>query len=89
MSTNSFLKIKPRNFKPTKINDYTVCSDNPEMTNLRTDEIVFFRNLTKIDNDENKAIYSMYFDNPPPLKKMNPTNDINMEKGIDTWKIIR
>ena len=36
-----------------------VCSCNPEMTNLRTDEIVFFRNLTKIDTDENKAIYSM------------------------------
>ena len=28
------------------------------MTNLRTDEIVFFRNLTKIGTDENKAIYS-------------------------------
>ena len=31
---------------------------NPEMTNLRTDEIVFSRNLTKIGTDENKAIYS-------------------------------
>ena len=29
------------------------------MTNLRTDEIVFFRNLTKIGTDENKAIYSI------------------------------
>ena len=29
------------------------------MTNLRTDEIVFIRNLTKIGTDENKAIYSM------------------------------
>ena len=28
------------------------------MTNLRTDEIVFFRNLKKIGTDENKAIYS-------------------------------
>ena len=28
------------------------------MTNLRTDEIVFFLHLTKIDTDENKAIYS-------------------------------
>ena len=28
------------------------------MTNLRTDEIVFFRYLTKIGTDENKAIYS-------------------------------
>ena len=28
------------------------------MTNLRTDQMVFFRNLTKIDTDENKAIYS-------------------------------
>ena len=28
------------------------------MTNLRTDEIVFYFNLTKIDTDENKAIYS-------------------------------
>ena len=35
-------------------------SDNPEMTNLRTDELVFFRNLTKIGTDENKAIYSKY-----------------------------
>ena len=31
------------------------------MTNLRTDEIVFFRNLTKIGTDENKAIYSILF----------------------------
>ena len=31
------------------------------MTNLRTDEIVFFRNLTKIGTDENKAIYSNSF----------------------------
>ena len=37
----------------------TNCSDNPEMTNLRTDEIVIFRNLTKIGTDENKAIYSI------------------------------
>ena len=29
------------------------------MTNLRTDEIVFFRNLMKIGTDENKAIYSI------------------------------
>ena len=36
-----------------------LCSGNPEMTNLRTDEIVFFRNLTKIGSDENKAIYSI------------------------------
>ena len=28
------------------------------MTNLCSDEIVFFRNLTKIGTDENKAIYS-------------------------------
>ena len=35
-----------------------LCSDNLEMTNLRTDEIVFFRNMTKIGTDENKAIYS-------------------------------
>ena len=28
------------------------------MTNLHTVEIVFFRNLTKIGPDENKAIYS-------------------------------
>ena len=28
------------------------------MTNLLTNEIVFFRNLTKIGTDENKAIYS-------------------------------
>ena len=35
-----------------------LCSGNPEMTNLRTDELVFFRNLTKIGTDENKAIYS-------------------------------
>ena len=31
---------------------------NLEMTNLRTDEMVFSRNLTKIGTDENKAIYS-------------------------------
>ena len=36
-----------------------LCSGNPQMTNLRTDEIVFFRNLTKIGTDENKAIYSI------------------------------
>ena len=36
-----------------------LCSGNPEMTNLRTDEIVFFCNLTKIGTDENKAIYSI------------------------------
>ena len=28
------------------------------MTNLRTDEIVFLYNLTKIGTDKNKAIYS-------------------------------
>ena len=28
------------------------------MTNLRTDQMVFFRNFTKIETDENKAIYS-------------------------------
>ena len=31
------------------------------MTNLRTDEMVFFRNLMKIGTDENKAIYSSLF----------------------------
>ena len=30
------------------------------MTNLRTDEIVYFCNLTKIGTDENKAIYSIF-----------------------------
>ena len=30
------------------------------MMNLRTDEMVYFRNSTKIDTDENKAIYSIY-----------------------------
>ena len=30
------------------------------MPNLRTDEIVFFCNLTKIGTDENKAIYSSW-----------------------------
>ena len=39
-----------------------LCSGNPEMTNLRTDEIVFFGNLTKIGTDENKAIYSIFID---------------------------
>ena len=38
---------------------YVLSSGNPEMMNLRTDEIVFFRNLTKIGTDENKAIYSI------------------------------
>ena len=28
------------------------------MTNLRTDQIVYFRNLTNIGSNENKAIYS-------------------------------
>ena len=32
------------------------------MTNLRTDEIVFFRNLMKIGTDENKAIHSNLFE---------------------------
>ena len=36
-----------------------LCSGYPEMTNLRTDEIVFSRNLTKIGTDANKAIYSI------------------------------
>ena len=36
-------------------------SANLHMTNLRTDEMVFFHNLTKIDTDENKAIYSNCF----------------------------
>ena len=31
------------------------------MTNLCTDEMVLFLNLTKIDTDENKAIYSTYY----------------------------
>ena len=31
------------------------------MTNLRTDEMVFICNLTKIGTDENKAIYSNTF----------------------------
>ena len=29
------------------------------MTNLRTDEMVFYRNLTKFDTDDNKAIDSI------------------------------
>ena len=29
------------------------------MTNLHTDEMVLFRNMTKIDTDENKAIFSI------------------------------
>ena len=33
------------------------------MTNLRTDEIVFFCNVMKIGTDENKAIYSMLHSN--------------------------
>ena len=31
------------------------------MRNLHTDKIVFFRNLTKIGSDENKAIYSIKY----------------------------
>ena len=34
-------------------------SGNVEMAKLRTDEMAFFRSLTKIGTDENKAIYSM------------------------------
>ena len=30
------------------------------MTNLRTDEIIFFHNLSKIGTDENKAIHSIW-----------------------------
>ena len=41
------------------LSDKQLCSAYPEMTNLRTDEIVFFHNLTKIGTDENKAIYSI------------------------------
>ena len=47
---------------------YQICQDyqnitnspisNHQMTNLRTDEMVFVPNLTKIGTDENKAIYS-------------------------------
>ena len=33
-----------------------LCFGNPHMTNLRTDEIVFIRNLTKIGTNENIAI---------------------------------
>ena len=33
-------------------------SGSLEMTNLRTDEMAFSCNLTKIGTDENKAIYS-------------------------------
>ena len=35
------------------------CSGCPQMTNLRTDEIVLFRNSTKISTDENKASSSI------------------------------
>ena len=34
-------------------------SANLHITNLRTGEMAFFCNLTKIDTDENKAIYSI------------------------------
>ena len=33
-------------------------SGNLEMTNLRTEEMAFSRNSTKIGTDENKSIYS-------------------------------
>ena len=33
------------------------------MTNLRTGEMVFIRNLTKIGTNENKAIYSKLYTN--------------------------
>ena len=36
-----------------------VSSGSPQMTYLRTDEIVFLGNLTKIGTDENKAMYSI------------------------------
>ena len=36
----------------------TLYSANLHMTSLCTDEMVFYRNLKKIDTDENKAIYS-------------------------------
>ena len=34
-----------------------------QMTNLRIDQMVFFRNLTKIGTDKNKTIYSISFNN--------------------------
>ena len=43
------------------------------MTNLRTDEMVFYRNLTKIGTDENKAIYSSSF---------NPNSDQNIQSMV-------
>ena len=39
--------------------DNLCSSGNPQMTNLRTDKIVFFLHLTKIGTDKNKAIYSI------------------------------
>ena len=44
------------------------------MTNLSTDEIVFYHNLTKIGTDENKAIYSIYSDSLSCLQTLQNRN---------------
>ena len=49
------------------------------MTNLRTDEMSFFRSLTKIGTDENKTIYSTN------IKYINIT-DLQIESKC--WKAI-
>ena len=42
---------------------------NLHMTNLRTDEMAFLRNSTKIDTYENKAIYSILISGCAPFKE--------------------
>ena len=46
------------NLKEGSLRVTNLRSGNVEMTNLCTDEMAFFRSLTKIGTDENKAIYS-------------------------------
>ena len=41
MSTNSFLNTKPRNFKPTKKNDFTVITDKRDIANALAKQLAY------------------------------------------------
>ena len=55
MSTNSFLNTKPRNFKPTKINDFTVFRTNFKRVPQKIVSVPVFRTNFKVQkgNTEN------------------------------------
>ena len=71
LSNYEYLKPIKQSIKSSALKHYMATylltilyTANLDMTlNLRTDEMVFFRYLTKIDTDENKAIHSIQF--PP------------------------